>query len=386
MFDREARLERMLARHTDAALVEPMAGRPTVVRRDQLLVAAEDAAAVEERVRRWHDFSRIEGGVCLMRLRPRARVDVCELSDRLRGDGLRPGPAVAPNTLLCGQPMWWSGPAGRPRPAAPPPVPAAAAPPRRQVTVAIPDTGLSPHPWYEDADWYAEQRAEVAEVLDADLDSELDAQAGHGTFVAGVVLQHAPSARIRAMRVLGSDGVCDELAMLCALRWLADWGRADVVNLSAGCCTYDDRPSPLLARAVARLSRAAVVVACAGNAATDRPFWPAALAQAIAVAALDGGERARFSNYGRWVDACAPGVNVVSCHVRFDGPRPPVDGVDPDLFTGYATWSGTSFAAPRVAGLIAATAAAEDLSAPAAAARVLDPARSRTLPGLGVVV
>jgi subtilisin family serine protease len=386
MFDQEARLERMLARHADAAVVEPVAGRPTVVRRDQILVAADDAATVEDRVRRWYDSSHDEGGVCLIRLRPRARVDVCELSARLGGDGRHRKLAVAPNTVVYGQPMWWSGPADRPRPADPVPAPSAAAPPRRDVTVAVLDTGLSPHPWYDGTDWYAEQREEVAEVLDADLDFELDAQAGHGTFIAGVVLRHAPSARIRARRVIGGDGVGDELDVVRALMWLADWGRADVVNLSLGCYTYDDRPSPVLARVLAALGRSTVVVACAGNAAGDRPFWPAALKPVIAVAALDGEDRAWFSNYGWWVDACAPGVDVASCYLDFDGPLPAADGVDPDAFSGYATWSGTSFAAPAVAGMIAGLAAAEDLPAVTAADRILDPVKARTLPDLGVVV
>ncbi|REE95425.1 S8 family peptidase [Thermomonospora umbrina] len=386
MFDQEARLERLLARHTDAAVVEPVAGRPTVVRRDQILVAPVDAPIVEDRVRRWYDSVHDEDGVRLLRLRPRARVDVCELSSRLSGDGRHRRLAVSPNTLVYGQPMWWSGPADRPRPTDPVPAPSAALPPRRDVTVAVLDTGLSPHPWYETADWYREQRDEAAEVLDADLDFELDAQAGHGTFIAGVVLQHAPSARIRARRVLGGDGVGDELAVLRALSGLRRCGPVDVLNLSLGCFTFDDRPSPVLARAIAALGRGTVVVACAGNAAGDRPFWPAALKPVVAVAALDGEDRAWFSNYGWWVDACAPGVDVASCHLRFDGRRPPANGVDPDAFEGYATWSGTSFAAPAVAGMIAGAAASEDLTAVAAADRILDPVKCRTLPDLGVVV
>jgi subtilisin family serine protease len=159
-----------------------------------------------------------------------------------------------------------------------------------------------------------------------------------------------------------------------------------VVNLSAGCHTYDDRPSPVVARAIAGLGRRTVVVACAGNAATDRPFWPAALKPVIAVAALDGDERAWFSNYGWWVDACAPGVGVVSCFVQFDGTRPRANHVDPDEFQGYAAWSGTSFAAPAVAGTIAAVAMREGLPAVLAADLVLDPAASMSRPDLGVVI
>jgi subtilisin family serine protease len=381
----EARLERLLARHPDAVVAEPVRGRPALVRRDQLLVAGPDVPAVEDRVRPWLDSREDGPGACRLRLRTPARVDVCDLAARLNTGTAHRTLAVAPNHLVHGQPMWWTGPAGRPRPAAPLPAPVAAAA-GRPVTVAVLDTGLSPHPWYDSAAWYAAQREEVAEVLDADLDYELDAQAGHGTFIAGVLLRHAPGIRIRAKRVIGGDGVGDELGVVRALAWLASWGRAEVVNLSLGCHTYDDRPSPLIARAVAALGRRTVVVACAGNQASDRPFWPAALKHVIAVAALDGTDRAEFSNYGWWVDACAPGVDVMSCFVRFDGPRPRVRGIDPDAFRGYAAWSGTSFAAPAVAGEIARLAAAEHLPAPAAADRLLDPARHRALPDLGVIL
>jgi subtilisin family serine protease len=378
-----ARLDRLLARHHDAMVAEPVRGRPSLVRRDQILVAGRDVPAVEDLVRRWCDTTEDGPGVARVRLRAPAGVDVCDLAAELHGHH---GLAVAPNHLVHGQPMWWTGPAGRPRPAAPPAPPGTPGAGRRPVTVAVLDTGMSPHPWYETTDWYAAQRAEVTEVLDADLDYELDAQAGHGTFIAGVLLRHAPGIRIRALRVIGGDGVGDELDVLRALARLSDWGRADVANLSLGCHTYDDRPSPVVARAVAALARRTVVVACAGNHASDRPFWPAALKHVVAVAALDGEERAWFSDYGWWVDACAPGVDVTSCFVRFDGPRPPVKGIDPDAFAGYATWSGTSFAAPAVAGRIADLAATERISAPLAAARLLDPAGRRVSPDLGVVL
>jgi subtilisin family serine protease len=388
MFDQEARLERLLARHRDARIVEPVTGRPTLIRRDQILVGDRDVSAVEGLVRRWYDSRHDEAGVSRVLLRAPARVDVCELAAELSGEGRHRRLAISPNHLVHGQPMWWSGPADLPRPVAPMPSPRTSSPPAgtgRPVTVAVLDTGLSPHPWYETAAWYAEQRDEVAEAVDADGDYELDAQAGHGTFVAGVILQRAPAARIRAHRVIGGDGVGDELDVIRALARLAATGDADLVNLSVGCHTYDDRPSPVVAQAIAALGRRTVVVACAGNAASDRPFWPAALKPVIAVAALDGDERAWFSNYGWWVDACAPGVGVASCFVRFDGALPRVHGVDPDEFQGYATWSGTSFAAPAVAGTIAAVAVQEDLPPVLAADLVLDPATSVSRPDLGVV-
>ncbi len=417
MFDQQARLERLLSRHPDAVVVEPLPGRPALIRRDQILVAAHDADTAQERVRRWCDARHDEHGMTRLRLRPPAKVDVCELAAALGGEGRRRRLSVAPNHLVHGQPMWWSGPADRPRPAAPVPGPRAA-PARRAVTVAILDTGLAPHPWFADTPWFAEVPAGAAEVLDADLDFALDAQAGHGTFVAGVVLRHAPSARLRIRRVLGGDGVGDEAGVIAAL---ASLGPVDVINLSLGCHTFDDRPSPVLAQAIARLGRRTAVVACAGNTGTDRPFWPAALKHAVGVAALDGGDRAAFSNHGWWVDACAPGVDVTSSFVHFDDPNRPagaaVGAADPngaedvegpvdadgavdaegadgtegaagagrERFDGFAVWSGTSFAAPVVAGRIAREIACGDVDAVTAADRVLDPA-GRALPGLGVVV
>ncbi|WP_176611336.1 S8/S53 family peptidase [Actinomadura sp. WMMB 499] len=386
MFDQQAVLERVLARHRDAVVVEPVPGRPALIRRDQLLVAGHDAAVAEDLVRRWCDGREDGAGVARLRLRAPARPDVCELAAELGGDGPHRRLAVAPNHLVHGQPLWWSGPADRPRPASPVPAPRTAADACRDVTVAILDTGLSPHPWYADADWFREQPAEDAEVLDADLDRELDVQAGHGTFVAGVVLRHAPAARLLARRVLGGDGVGDELGVIRALARLAERDHADVVNLSLGCHTYDDRPSPVLSHAIRSLGRRTVVVACAGNAASDRPFWPAALKSVIGVAALDGDDRAWFSNYGWWVDAAAPGVDVASSFVRFDGPRPPAEGADPDRFDGFATWSGTSFATPMVTGLIARLAASEDIGAVAAADKILDQNARATHPDLGVII
>jgi subtilisin family serine protease len=445
MLDHEARLQRLLHRQPDAAIVEPLAGRPTLIRRDQLLVADHDVPAVEESVRRWYDSREDYGRVSRVRFRAAARVDVCDLAHHIgesggaasgddrwqrpadradrhpprdtRPSSPRPGPAsgptsgpppegrspasrpepgtrdgvrhrrftVAPNHLVFGQPMWWAGPAALPRPAAPPPPPAAAGMSARPVTIAVLDTGLAPHPWYDSTEWYARQGPGDAEVLDADLDYTLDAQTGHGTFIAGILLQHAPDARLRVRRVIGGDGVGDELDIVRGLRRLTG---VDVVNLSIGCHTYDDRPSPVLSRAVAALGRATAVVACAGNAATDRPFWPAAMKPVIAVAALDTGQedRAWFSNYGWWVDASAPGQDVTSSFPYFDGARPRVNGIDPDAFRGYATWSGTSFAAPVVAGAIADLAGREDLPASTAADLILDVTREQTLPDLGVAI
>ena len=115
-----------------------------------------------------------------------------------------------------------------------------------------------------------------------------------------------------------------------------------------------------------------VVVCSAGNEATDRPTYPAALPNTgerhLSVGALNPADHsvALFSNIGDWVDVYAPGVSLVSTvPVDFDGgiqagTRDDKNGrrretLDVDDFRGgFGVWSGTSFAAPVVAGRIAA--------------------------------
>jgi subtilisin family serine protease len=109
-----------------------------------------------------------------------------------------------------------------------------------------------------------------------------------------------------------------------------------------------------------------VVVAAAGNGYTDRPYYPAAFKRVVAVGALHAPrERACFSNYGSWVDACAAGVGLRSTFLTVDARTPPA--TPPDClgfahdpkktfrFRGWAKWTGTSFSTAVMAGSIAAT-------------------------------
>ncbi|WP_424529990.1 S8 family peptidase [Sphaerisporangium viridialbum] len=334
--------------------VEHTPGRSTLIRPGVLLARSPAAAG------RWTQAVENLDGVYLVRLTPGA--DPCEIAATLSGQGHE----VSPNHVVTGQPLYFGGPTGAPLPATAP-VYEPGEPSR--VTVGLLDTGVAPHPWFRDAAWF---RDLPGEVLDADGDGLLDGQAGHGTFIAGLVLRQAPGVRLRVARVLDSNGVGDEAGVLRALSALRDT-RLDVLVLSFGCFTYDDRPSPLMERALAGFPDT-VIVACAGNTASARPFWPAAMPRVIAVGALDSeeGERARFSAYGPWVDACARGEALTSSFVDFQH------------FHSYAVWSGTSFAAAVVAGAIAA--AARHMSPGEAANHVLDPGHGRRFPDLGVLV
>lgn len=405
--DNQVRLERLLARHPSAELVGADSGRPALVRRDEVLVTAGDASAADDRLRRWVDQREdlVEAEVSRFRLRTTSRVDLCHLVSDVAGPtraadpvGADPGTspagglAVSVNHLLRGEPSYSGGPFDAPRAYTPPPVVVAqrtaerpAMPSGRRITIGVLDTGIDPHPWFGATDWFADCGAEAREVLDADLDLVLDSEAGHGTFVAGLLARNAPQAVLRIERVLGSDGVCDELELIQGLtrmsyRATARGERIDLVNLSLGCYTFDDRPSAVLTRTLARLGRSTVLVAAAGNNRQDRPFWPAALKNVVAVGALsaDGADRAEYSNHGWWVDACAIGTDVASSFVSFSAQG--------QRFEGYARWSGTSFATPVVTGAIAAMAMEEGIDVADAADRLLDPATNLTHPELGVRV
>jgi len=154
----------------------------------------------------------------------------------------------------------------------------------------------------------------------------------------------------------------------------------DVVSLSLG--YYHEQPDdpafdPLLAGPIALLGRLGVaVVVSAGNDATSRPSYPAAFAgvtapgsvPVCAVGALNpDGTIALFSNDGPWVRYLRPGAALVSTlPTTLDGSMEATNkmvdergeersGIDPDGFqSGFAVWSGTSFAAPIFAGQLAA--------------------------------
>jgi subtilisin family serine protease len=124
----------------------------------------------------------------------------------------------------------------------------------------------------------------------------------------------------------------------------------------------------------------AVLVAAAGNGSTGQPFFPAALDWVVGVGALDAAKEhaAHFSNRGVNAAVYAPGTDLVNAYAygTYRYFQPPDTGVERD-FLGMARWSGTSFSAPMVAGLVAARMSAQGESAPRAVDRLLDIASTR---------
>lgn len=158
---------------------------------------------------------------------------------------------------------------------------------------------------------------------------------GHGTFVAGVVRQAAPGSIIMPVRVLNDDGRGSTAQVAEGIRWAVAHG-ADVINMSL----HTPTNTKVLETAVAHaISRGVVVVAAYGNEGKNLPAaYPADYPGVISVMATDQNDkRASFSNYGRAGLVAAPGVNIISAYPT----------------VRYGIGSGTSYAAPFVAGVAA---------------------------------
>lgn len=189
----------------------------------------------------------------------------------------------------------------------------------------------------------------------------LQPYAGHGLFAEEVVRSRAPGADIQHLEFpIDSGGAINEVDLAHLLAQALAM-RPQVINMSAGCHTRQDRPLKAFERAwrnqPADPKDRPVVIAAAGNDASPSPFYPAASPWAIGVGSLDqDNEVSSFSNYRQSADVFLLGRNHVNrfpigtytCHWS------PNVGNHRMFTTGYARWSGTSFAAPFLAGLVAA--------------------------------
>ena len=228
---------------------------------------------------------------------------------------------------------------------------------------------------------------------DEDQDGFLERIAGHGTFIAGIVRSICPSSIILAQKVLFGFGDGDDYTIalgiedaLARIQKVPGAERIDLLNLSLSGYSAADEPPLAVESTIANLQAGGtVVVASAGNSASCRKTWPASLPGVISVAALDCSRPAWFSNYGPWVRACAPGVDVVSTFFAFAEPEREL-GIPGLNFEGWASWSGTSFAAPRVAAAIAKEMVFSGISAQQAAHALIDAPGLFRIPELGTVV
>ncbi|RXJ04053.1 peptidase S8 [Anaerobacillus alkaliphilus] len=203
------------------------------------------------------------------------------------------------------------------------------------VPIAILDSGVDPN--HEDL----QDRILMGYNAFKD-DGEFYDEHGHGTHVAGIaaaatnnvlgiagVSWHNPLMPVKVLNEK-AEGTAFEVAN--GIRWATDNG-AKVINMSLG-DTYNSR---IMHDAIRYAFRNDVVlIAASGNDNVETPMFPAAYDEVIAVSAVDSKRhKAIFSNYGRHIDVTAPGEHIPSTF----------------LDNSYVMMSGTSMAAPHVAGL-----------------------------------
>jgi len=215
---------------------------------------------------------------------------------------------------------------------------------------------------------YGDGRGKTAWILDSGIDFEhpdlnvdknrsrsfisgvtsADDENGHGTHVAGIigalnnnfgVLGVASGANLVALKVLNKDGVGSVSNVIQALAYVNQNARAgDVVNMSLG----EEIASLVLDQQVQYTASLGILISiAAGNDAKPAVQFSPGRANGsniFTITAVDSlNQFASFSNYGNdVVDFAAPGVRILSTYS---------DG-------RYARVSGTSMAAPHVAGLL----------------------------------
>ncbi len=254
---------------------------------------------------------------------------------------------------------------------------------RVDADVAIIDTGVGPHPDLNVAGGYNCSSSNRAAWAD---------NHGHGTHVAGTVgaldndfgvVGVAPGARVWGVKILNGDGYGYLSWYVCGLDWVLaqrDGSRPlfEAVNMSVAKSGADDvncgySNNDILHQSICRLvaGGVTVVAAAANDRASASHKVPAAYNEVITVSALAdtdgkrgglGGKRcyswggydkddtfANFSNYGHDVDLIAPGKCIWSTR---PGPT-------------YSYSSGTSMAAPAVAGAVALYKASRPHATPA---------------------
>lgn len=232
------------------------------------------------------------------------------------------------------------------------------------VVVAVLDTGVDlAHPVLRDRLLPGFDFVDV-DTIPAEVGSAVNAGFGHGTHVAGLIALVAPDAKIMPLRVLDEQGQGNAWILAEAILRATENG-AQVINLSLGSisrtrimdaiarlasCTFldikpavkdFDDPGYNGDKQRCAASQGAVVVAAAGNGASDAekqyPAAEGAYGLMPVAASTTGARLASFSNFGSWIKVAAPGDGITSA----------VPG------GGFGTWSGTSMAAPIVAGTAA---------------------------------
>jgi thermitase len=209
-----------------------------------------------------------------------------------------------------------------------------------EIIIAVLDSGIAAtHPEFDN------RILPGYDVVNRDNDPTDDH--GHGTHAAGIIAagidNHVgmvgicPGCTILPVKVLNENNAGTWSGVAEGILYATDQG-ARVINLSLGASVSSKTLENAVNYAIAH---DVLIVAAAGNMGVERKFYPAALEGVMAVSATDAtDQRWVLSNIGDYIDVAAPGHAVYSTFNDLN-----------NYYGGYNYMSGTSMAAPHVAGL-----------------------------------
>lgn len=288
--------------------------------------------------------------------------DVTRLCDEL--DELRPGIAM-PDHVVHVTPTGCC-PATEPKSADHGPVPGCSpdVDAGDGVSVVVVDSGRQPAVEAH-ADWL---RHGVTGTLEDEASS--GHYVGHGTFVCGVLRTQAPKAAIDVNALHFVAGAVVESDLARQLWSAVHDDRPQIISMSAGTTTRKGYP-PIALEVVCEALPASgtLLVAAAGNDTSDEHFFPAyfshddagigqtANPHVVSVGALGPDKKLAWYSNHTWPSVYAQGSTVVNAYPNGTyayRERPMKGKPDAEFRNWLASWDGTSFATPLVAGLIAA--------------------------------
>ena len=231
----------------------------------------------------------------------------------------------------------------------------------KNVTIAVIDTGINSM-----LDFCIPQKRIVKFVDFINNQEQAYDDNGHGTFVSSVILGNglvsngkfcgvAPKANIISLKALDKNGESSAIQILKAMQWIYD--NCDSYKIKVVCMSFGSEPleknDPLVLGVEQLWKKGITVVAAAGNSGPESSTIksPAISSKVITVGGLNDGrngyvEPAQFSSRGPVgnifkPDILAPAVDIVACNNSIIGGK------------GYTVMSGTSVAAPMIAGVCA---------------------------------
>lgn len=168
---------------------------------------------------------------------------------------------------------------------------------------------------------------------------------GHGTHVTGIITEVAPKSDILVLKALDQKGNASYKWIIDAIKFALEWRgpkgeKVNIICMSLGGPHPNEELHDVIKKAVH--DNISVVVA-AGNEGdgknyTNQYSYPGRYNEVIQVGAINfSKEVAPFTNTNEEIDLVAPGVGIVSSYLNSE----------------YASLSGTSMAAPHIAGALA---------------------------------